>query len=64
MQIIERKFQNILKEVYQVINFVPFTSVPKYQFCIKREKNKQTKYITADQVVDMQTVNFALLKQN
>ena len=33
------------------------------QFCIKKEKNKQTKYYTADQVVDTQTVNFMLMKQ-
>ena len=30
------------------------------QFCIKKEKNKQTKYNTADQVLDMQAVNFVL----
>ena len=30
------------------------------QFSIKKEKNKQTKYNTADQVVDMQAVNFVL----
>ena len=34
------------------------------QFCIKKEKNKQTKYNTADQVVDMQAVNFRLTKHN
>ena len=34
------------------------------QFCIKKEKNKQTKYNTADQVVDMQAVNFVLMKHN
>ena len=33
------------------------------QFCIKKEKNKQTKYNTADQVVDMQAVSFVLTKQ-
>ena len=32
------------------------------QFCIKKEKNKQTKYNTADQVVDMQAVSFVLTK--
>ena len=32
------------------------------QFCIKKEKNKQTKYNTADQVLDMQAVNFVLMK--
>ena len=34
------------------------------QFCIKNEKNKQIKYNTADQVVDMQAVNFVLIKHN
>ena len=34
------------------------------QFCIKKEKNKQTKYNTADQVVDMQAVNFVLMKHS
>ena len=34
------------------------------QFCIKKEKNKQTKYNTADQVLDMQAVNFVLMKHN
>ena len=38
MQIIERKFQNMLKEVYQVFNFVPFTSVPKYSILHKERK--------------------------
>ena len=33
------------------------------QFCIKKEKNK-TKYNTADQVVDMQAINFVLMKHN
>ena len=32
------------------------------QFCIKKEKNKQTKYNTADQVVDIKAVNFVLMK--
>ena len=32
------------------------------QFCINKEKNKQTKYNTADQVLDMQAVNFVLMK--
>ena len=41
-----------------------FTSVPSIQFCIKKEKNKQTKYNTADQVLDMQAVNFVLMKHN
>ena len=56
MQIIERKFQNMLKEI--------FTSVPKYSILHKKEKNKQTKYNTADQVVVMQAVNFVLMKYN
>ena len=34
------------------------------QFCIKKEKNKQTKYNTADQVLDMQAVIFVLMKHN
>ena len=34
------------------------------QFCIKKEKNKQTKYNTADQVLDMQAVNFVFMKHN
>ena len=41
-----------------------FTSVPSIQFCIKKEKNKQTKYNTADQVLDMQAVTFVLMKHN
>ena len=52
----ERKFQNVLKEI--------FTAVPKYSILHKeRKKNKQTKYNTADQVVDMPVVNFVLMKQ-
>ena len=34
------------------------------QFFIKKEQNKQTKHNTADQVVDIQAVNFVLMKQN
>ena len=30
------------------------------QFCIKKERKKLNKYNTADQVVDMQAVNFIL----
>ena len=56
MQIIERKFQNMLKEI--------FTSVPKYSILHKKGKNKQSKYDTADQVVVMQVVNFVLMKYN
>ena len=40
-----------------------FTSAPHSQFCIKKKK-KQIKYNTADHVVDMQAVNFVLMKQN
>ena len=55
MQIIERKFQNMLKEI--------FTSVLNCSiFHKERKKNKQTKYDTADQVVNMQAVNFMLMK--
>ena len=53
-QIIEIKFQNMLKEI--------FTSLRSIELCIKKEKNKQTKYNTADQIVDMQAVNFVLMK--
>ena len=53
MQIIEKKFQNMLKEI--------FTSVPKYSILHKEKKNK---YNRADQVVDMEAVNFVLLKHN
>ena len=55
-QIIERKFQNMLKEI--------FTSVRKYSILHTERKKKQTKYNTADQAVDMQAVNFVLLKHN
>ena len=34
------------------------------QFFIKKEQNKQMKHNTVDQVVDMQAVNFVLMKQN
>ena len=34
------------------------------QFHIKKEKNKQTKYNAADQVENMQAVNFVLIKHN
>ena len=34
------------------------------QFCIENEKNKQIKYNTADQLVDMQAVNFVPVKRN
>ena len=53
-QVIEIKFQNMLKEI--------FTSLRSIELCIKKEKNKQTKYNTADQIVDMQAVNFVLMK--
>ena len=34
-------------------------------FCTVKEKNeKKNKYNTADQVVDMQAVNFVLMKHN
>ena len=33
------------------------------QFCIKKDKNKQTKYNTADQVVDIQAVNLGPMKR-
>ena len=55
-QIIERKFQNMLKEI--------FTSLQNIEFCIKKEKNKRTKYNTGDQIVDMQALNFMLMKHN
>ena len=42
-----------------------FTCVPKYSISHKEKKNKQTKYNTADEIVDMQTVNFVLsMKHN
>ena len=53
MQIIEKKFQNMLKEI--------FTSVPKYSIL---HKEKKKKYNRADQVVDMEAVNFVLMKHN
>ena len=56
MQIIERKLQNMLKEI--------FTSVSKYSILHKETKNKQTKYNTADRVVGMQAVNFRLMEHN
>ena len=56
MQIIERKIQIMLKEI--------FTSLPKHSILHKKEENKQTNYNTADHVVGMQTVNFVLMKQN
>ena len=31
---------------------------------MKKEKNKQTKYNAADQIVDMQAVDFVLMKHN
>ena len=51
-----KKFKNMLKEI--------FTSFPKNSILHKEKKNKQTKYSTADQVVDMQAVNFELMKHN
>ena len=39
-------------------------SVPKYSILHKERKNKQTKYNTADQVEDMQAVNFVLRKHS
>ena len=53
---IEKKFKTCWKKYLQVYQSI--------QFCIKKEKNKQTKYNTADQVVDMQAVNFVLMKHN
>ena len=41
-----------------------FASLQSIEFCIKKEKNKQNKYNTADQIVDMQAVNFVLMKHN
>ena len=37
-----------------------FASVPKFSILHKERKNKQTKYNTTDQVVDI--VNFVLMK--
>ena len=51
-QIIERKFQNMLKKIFKVYQSI--------QFCIK----KKNKYNTTDQTVDMQAVNFVLMKHN
>ena len=34
------------------------------KFCIKKQKNKQTKCNKADQVLDMQAVNFVRMKHN
>ena len=56
MQTIERKFQNMLKEI--------FTTVPKYSILHKEQNNKQTKYNTVAQIVCMQAVNFMLMKHN
>ena len=39
-------------------------SVPKYSILHKERKNKQTKYNTADQVVEMQAINFMLMKHS
>ena len=59
MQIIERKFQNTLKKnIYKCTNFTCI------QFFMKKEKNKQTKYNTANQVVEIQVVNFVIMKNN
>ena len=42
-----------------------FTSLPKvFDFAWRKKKNTQTKYNAADQVVDMQTVDFVLMKHN
>ena len=41
-----------------------FTSVPKHSVLHKDKINKQTKYNTANPVVDMQAVNFMLTKHN
>ena len=60
MQIIERKFQNTLKKIFTSVPILQFF----LQFCIKKEKNKQTKYNTADQVVEIQAVNFVIMKNN
>ena len=38
-------------------------SVPKYSI-LHKERKKQAKYNTADQVVDMQAVNSVLMKHN
>ena len=49
MQVIERKFQNMLKEI--------FASVLKYSILHQLIN-------TADQVLHMQAVNFVLMKHN
>ena len=41
-----------------------FTSVPKYSILHTERKKKQTKYNTVNQSVDMQAVNFVLMKHN
>ena len=52
----KENFKTCWKKYLQVYRWI--------QFCIKKEQNKQTKYNTADQVADMQPVNFVLMKQN
>ena len=56
MQIIERNLKTCWKK------YLPVSQ--RIQFCIKKKQKKQTKYNTADQVVDMQAVNFELMKHN
>ena len=56
MQLWKENFKTCWKKYLQLYQSI--------QFCIKKEKkNKQTKYNTADQVVDMPVVNFVLMKQ-
>ena len=55
MQTIEKKFKTRWKKYLQVYRST--------QFCIRKEKNKQTKYNTADQVAAMQhTTKFFLFR--
>ena len=57
MQIVERKFQNMFKEI--------FTGLPKYSILHKEKKKTNKPNIScADQVVDIQAVNFVLIRHN
>ena len=62
-----KKIQNITKYLKLLKNAKEkelFTSVPTYSILHKERKKINKPNITADQVVDMQAVNFVLIERN
>ena len=56
------KNANYRKKVSKYVERNIYKCTELFNFPKRKKKNKQTKYDTADQVVNMQAVNFVLMK--